>query len=47
MDNEQIEAAYSYDLCPECREEFIKWYNAVDGKLESTTNDGMIYAHIY
>ena len=36
MDNEQIEAAYSYDICPQCREEFICWYNKLNGKLEGT-----------
>lgn len=28
MDNESLESGTDYDLCPQCREEFIEWFNA-------------------
>jgi hypothetical protein len=36
IDNERIGEGHEYDLCPECQQAFINWYNSYDGKLVGT-----------
>lgn len=42
MDNEQLDVGQSYDLCKNCRDEFVEWYNSMNGKLEGTIKPNVI-----
>jgi hypothetical protein len=37
MDNEQVKSSTSYDLCPSCKNDFIRWFN----KLGSINGNGI------
>lgn len=34
MDNDMIGTSTDYDICPDCKAEFIAWFGAHGGKLE-------------
>lgn len=39
IDNDRMFAGNEYDLCPTCQQEFVEWFNAVDGKLIGTPKE--------